>query len=461
MKKLRSCFLLILLMLAVAAFTACGQSTAPDAADSGSMTEAAADVQDNDAHAQALDAQATEGQPEEPDPIGRGTLPSLHIGLPASRIHRNNWNAATVSLRDAGDYSFAAVVAQVRGRGNSTWRYMGEKRPLRIRFSDARPMFGSDYAARDWVLIANANDYSLMRNFAAHFLSSLLCSQDFAPAHRFVHLYLDGEYRGVYMLSDQIQVHEGRVELTAHEDPALSEYFLEWCRHPKAEGDVYFRVGEGNSPFELPFPGNRYLTGAHIQWANNFMNEVDAAIRAMDFAAMEALVDMPSFVDMYLVHEFFKNADVGFSSMFFQIRQGPGGPRLYYGPFWDFDQTAGNTFTSGWYTDYSPQRMWAGFANHWLTSLVIMPETRALIAERWEQLRDNEIAGMIAHLEYTALRYQECFERNFVRWPNKLGNYLWRTPLTVQAIPTFMGQVEYLTDWFRQRSVWMDGFLLG
>ena len=395
---------------------------------------------------------------EQQDEFRFGVLPSLHVSLPAADLHRHEWRDGYVSLTGAGEHSFDPVDARIRGRGNSTWRYMGEKRPLRFRFSTPQPMFGTEYAARDWTLIANAMDFSLMRNASAYFLGSLLSGFDFTPGHWFVHLYMDGEYRGVYMLSDQVQVLDGRVNLTAHDDPTLSEYFLEWCRHPKSDEDVYFRVGFYGVPFEMTYPDP--ASPAHVYFANDFMNQVDDAFRSLNFHALENLIDLHSFVDFYLVNEFFKNSDSGFSSLFFQIRQSPQGPRLFAGPLWDFDQSSGGSFAHGWFTDYRPERLWAAITNHWFLSLVRMPQTREMIADRWREIREDEIPALLSFVENFTAFYRPCLERNFERWPDKLGNYLWRTPPSVSAIATHEGQVEYLLNWFRRRVIWMDGFLL-
>ena len=392
-----------------------------------------------------------------PTNMSRG-FPSLHITIDADDIHRHDWQHVFVSMYGS-DYAFPKTEARIRGRGNSTWRYMGEKRPYLIRFAEAHHMFGSAYAARDWVLLANSIDYSHMRNYAAFYLASMLDGMDFAPARHFVHLYTNGDYRGVYMLTDRMRVNTGRIELTRNSDPALSEYMLEWCRHHRSQDEVYFLMGERNIPFVIRYPDANRVTDAHVAFASDFIDQVDYAIQGLNYELLKDLICMDSFVDFYIVNEFVKNADFGFSSVNFTIRQWECGPRLVAGPVWDFDQSAGGSYAH-WFPDYSPRRIWAAVTNNWFSLLVLMPEFREAAAQRWYEIRDNQVPAMIARVEYLAIVYQNCFERNFERWPNKLGRYLWRTPATVVVIPTFVGQVEYLTHWYRQRSLWMDGFLL-
>jgi len=171
------------------------------------------------------------------------------------------------------------------------------------------------------------------------------------------------------------------------------------------------------------------------------------------------------------MHEFFKNHDVAVSSVRFQIRQVPNTedwahsadatrPKLFAGPMWDFDQGAGASSGGGrpgW--NPGPTGAWAAVDNLWLRYLMGKDWFRAEVRTRWNQIRNNEVREMLGELERVAVRYQDCFERNFERWDEKLGRATFRTPSSIVAIPTWRGQVEYLNNWFHRRVIWMDGFL--
>jgi len=482
-------------------------------------------------------------------PVARGTLPSLYLSVPAYEhggflvnyrpdgTSINLWppnHNSTVHLRGAGEYSFAGATAQVRSRGNSTWRYF-VKRPLRLRFfpaAQARPMFGSSYSAADWTLIANAMDYTLMRTYLAYFMTDLLGTFDFVPMHRLLHLYMAGEYRGVYLLSDQIQrLGSGnpghRIQLMAHNQaglpanaPHLREFLLEWCRHadtvptsrwgetmvtenqvrnwvipgtPPAGADLsvefeQFFWSEQGIPFEIGFPENTaFMQGSDAPntawrgrrastplsgWAfvRDFVDLVEYTIRTGNEAAVRRLIDVDTFVDFYLMHEFFKNHDVAVSSVRFQIRQVENidninndeatRPKLFAGPIWDFDQSAGGSAGGGrpgW--NPGPEGAWAAVDNLWFRYLMGKDWFRNEARIRWSQIRNNQVQEMLGELERVAVRYQNCFERNFERWDEKLGRATFRTPSSIVAIPTWRGQVEYLNNWFHRRIIWMDGFL--
>ena len=390
-------------------------------------------------------------------------MPSLYIDINPDDILYDEWTRGiTVSLKNAGgwEYEFENIFTRIRGRGNASWWAMGEKRPIRLRLESPRSMFGTEYIARDWVLLANVIDYSHMRNVGALYLGALMGRFDFSPIPAiFVHLYLNGDYRGVYQFTDQIQVqrYPGRVDAEFNPDPALSEYFIEWCRHGRKPEDISF--DSDGIPFLVHYPNTEDMTKDHVKFLSGFVDKANQAIRNGIFDEVAKFIDIPTFVDLYLVNEYTKNSDVFFSSVFFNIKlEENGSHKIYAGPLWDFDQSAGGT-SDTFYPDYSPQGAWTATENDWFRRLMRIPEFKQAVSERWFEIRDVEIAETLEEIRYLTTAYRDDFERNFVRWPNLLGKYSWRTPREMQAIGTYEGQVNYLLDWYEQRIIWMDEFL--
>jgi len=259
---------------------------------------------------------------------------------------------------------------------------------------------------------------------------------------------------------------------------------LEWDRHP---ADTVFTVpntrdpfGRGNIPFNIDFPVDDQQTAAHQAWAETFVRSVNTAIISRNWASIAPLIDVPTFVDMYLVHELFKNRDFGYSSLFFQIKHKPS-PKLIAGPVWDFDQSAGSVVDAPQYPDYSPTGgdypgvytgAWAAYDNPWWRDLMLIPEFQKLVVARWNEIRNDQVESMIRQIRPIATFYSNCFNRNFTEgglgsgmnrasWTamSQPDTGLWRTPNTIRNITTFMGQVNYLVNWFEQRRIWMDGYM--
>lgn len=398
----------------------------------------------------------TDGLAVEPElPPG---LPVLHItsSYDPFTVERNFWHDGTLTLSDT-EYGFSEEAVRIRGRGNSTWLRGEDKRPLRLRFPEARHVFGSEYAHRDWILLANHFDAALLRNHTALHLASQLENLDFTPTSHHVHLYANGEYMGVYQLTDERDIGPGRLPLTFDPAPAVSEYLFEldghlvgWQAEHNVEGEDFFKVD--GMAYDIRFPGSDDWDG-HLEYLHTFVQQVNDTIHTGDFAAIEALIDMPSFVDFYLVQEATKNADVGMFSVFMTLRGQGDDRRVYFGPAWDFDRSFGNTL------DWpEPDDVYAAFQNDWFAALLDIPEIFTLVADRWNEIRDTAISDTIANVRDIATRYEADFVRNFERHPHILGRPHRPTPQQLWEIDSFMGHVDYLTTWFEARVQWLDDF---
>ena len=377
-------------------------------------------------------------------------------------VERDLWHDGTLTLSGAVDeYAFDDVAVRLRGRGNSTWVFGPEKRPLRIRFEEPQPFLGSSHAHRDWILLANHLDMSLLRNYAAFYLGASLGNLDSTPFTRIVNLYINGEYVGLYQLTDERDVGPGRIELTFNEDPALSEFYFEldghvvgWLADDNYEGEDYFDVN--GRAYDVRFPGGSARTPEHMAYMQSFVAAFDEAIYDRDFEALSSIIDIDAAIDFYLVQEVLKEIDVREFSIFMTIRGQGDDRRLVFGPLWDFDRSAGNTFY--WTT---PEFIFAGYRNHWFEGFLDIPEMRALIIERWNDVARDSSWAMVEHLRYISTEYADSFVRNFERHnvmeelPNNWENML---PPETRYLNTWHEQVEYLLEWFELRIEWLDRY---
>ena len=380
---------------------------------------------------------------------------------------REFWHYGTATMRGAGyGRNFANEEVRLRGRGNSTWWFGRDKRPLRLRFSPPRYMLGSCNPHRDWILLANHFDRSLMRNHVAFYLGGLLEGLDFTPMSRFVHLYVNNVYMGVYQLTDERNLGPGRTEIHLDSDPTLSEFMLEMdgrVRYiPENEGLTWVRTNSG--PLDIRFPSGDYHTLEHAAYVRAFINRVGSAISGGNFEEIARLIDIPSFVDFFLVQELIKNPDVGWSSVFMTLRGTGEGRRVFMGPLWDFDIAIGNYHDQAhgrWAMEgkygYSPYGLTAATRNSWFRDLMHVPEFAEITANRWKEIRDSQIAQTLRNIEYLAVTYEMEFNRNFQRH-DIMGIYLWQDPAHIIEIETFMGHVEFLLSWLERRIVWLDGY---
>ena len=405
-------------------------------------------------------------------------------------LQRYDWgHMADISITGtSSQFEFTNQIAEIRGRGNSTWRVMGDKRPIRIRFphetdcmihlgggGNGRAMFDSEYAFRNWVLMAHVVDPSFMRNRAAFDLARQMGTMCFVPNSWFVHMYLNGEYRGVFELADRVERRTGRIELnnsTTQRNPHNQEYLLHMSRHPRGVADTpagsdWFLVGRQRFEIQHPEDDKIYLGSPFNAYVIDFVNRVDSAINSGDEDRIRDMIDIPSFVDVYIVDEFLKNRDSGFSSEWYTIRGRGDTRRLHAGPVWDFDQAAGSTmhFLRGSYG--SPWQLWSANQNLWFNRLMRQRWFYDEVATRWAHVSAHYISNTLAMIDYMGTRFAgdtyTGFGRNFARWPEHLLEAPWRIHSRVSpamhGITTFDGHVEFLSDWLTQRDAFMTYFL--
>lgn len=339
-------------------------------------------------------------------------------------------------------------VLQIRGRGNSTWDLM-PKKSYRIKLSD-RQMLLDMPSSRDWVLIANHSDKTLMRNALAMELGTTI-GMAWTPRTASVEVFLNGVYNGVYLLSENIKVAEDRVNIDE-----------------LGEEDVGPEVVSGGYLLEVDFRRDGYTIDTAIEelpivfqdpeepaleqeaYITNYLNEFEAVLHSEDFAdpvsGYAAYIDVDSFIRWYLVNEIFRNVDANMWSSCWMYKPRDG--RLHMGPLWDFDLAAGNAnysdafVTSGWWVREGP----------WFSRLFEDPAFLARVREIWNEIASDQLPALLQAIQTRATSMQQAQLNNFQRWP-VLESYVWPN----YTIPgSYAGEIAYLDDFLRARIAWMD-----
>lgn len=132
--------------------------------------------------------------------------------------------------------------AKIRIRGHSTTTL--PIKPYKIKFEKKQKIFGISGKYKNWALLANHYDKSLIRNSLAFKISEII-GLEFTPRCEPVDVILNGNYRGNYFICDQIEVKEGRVDIEKiTEDDITGGYLLEIDGRAMKE-DKYFLTDRG------------------------------------------------------------------------------------------------------------------------------------------------------------------------------------------------------------------------
>lgn len=327
---------------------------------------------------------------------------------------------------------------KIKGRGNTSWK--NDKKPYRLKFNKAVDLFGNG-AATDWTLIPNHTDYSMIRNYLAYTAGSKMEALDGMGEMQFVELYLNGSYDGVYLICEQIEPHENRVQMETAEGVLDAGYIIELDGH--SEGD---RFVVNNTYYTIHAPEN--YTKEQKTYIGTYVIDCLDAIESGDWEAVTALMDVESYAESYIIHEIHKCCDVGYSS-FYMIKDAGG--KLRCGPVWDFDRSLGNVYNKAGSLD--PAALFASYENKWFAGLLEYEEFVQIVCEKLEHYAPILKQAYNDCFSYIS-DYKDSFERNNERW-DILGKDLYPNPTSLVRIRSWQGHVDQVKDFLNKSLDYM------
>ncbi|MEC3878012.1 CotH kinase family protein [Parapedobacter sp. 10938] len=368
-------------------------------------------------------------------------------------VSKDDYINATVKVNPGTAYEQAnrLIHTEIRGRGNSTWGM--DKKPYRLKFHKKEPFLGFA-PTKNWVLLANYSDKTLLRNYVTFEMGRQLMAA-FTPRSRFVEIYLNGRYEGVYHLTDQIRVEDDRVAIDElevdeeDEETITGGYLLEIDE--RLDADRWFHSDVMRFPFTFKSPEEP--NDAQFAYITNYIAAVETIITdphiAERSAEYEALIDVPSFVNFYLISELVRNNDTGGGGLSIYMHK-PRGGKLAMGPLWDFDIAMGNINYNG---NEAPEGWWIKTGNRWYKALFRDPKFQQAVKDRWQEVMPSlrtTIMEKIDEAAYGTLRVAQ--QRNFQQW-DILNTWVWPN---YDVFGSYEGEVNYLKTWLNTRMDWMD-----
>lgn len=280
-----------------------------------------------------------------------GPLPTLYLDTASGSmeyIHLEKTNEEAGSLRlydEQGEALCTGDLTVLKGRGNTSWG--ADKKPYNLTLREEADLLGMG-SARNWVLLAEGYNTINVRNklvcdFAA------MAGLPYVPDCRWVDLYLNGEYAGLYLLSERNEIHPRRVDLQPEGTILVSQEYESRLREQKLP---YVCTDSGQAL--------RIRHGAEDpRRIRRLWQSAENAILAPDGVDIvtgkhwSGLIDLDSWAEKYLLEELFGNLDAGSLSQYYYVDGADPREVIHAGPVWDYDFAMGGEDV--WlrpYTDY-------------------------------------------------------------------------------------------------------------
>jgi hypothetical protein len=394
--------------------------------------------------------QQQEPEPEpQPDPVPEG-VPVISIMVEGRQTidSKEEYKNVSVIITENGQLVLEAS-GRVKGRGNATWGY--EKKPYKIKFDEKQGVLG--FAPnKDWVLLAEYCDKSLMRTAYMCELANAV-GLPYPIHYRHVEVFMNNEYLGVYVLTDQVEKKKNRVAVS--DDGFLLEndnYFWEEPLFFMTDYRQYWYT------FKYPDPEDGEIAPGDesYNFITGFMNDFERALYGDNFkdptTGYRKYIDVQSFAKWYLVMELTANLE---PNMYYVLPSRDS--KLQIAPVWDAEWSMGLAHRDDEYAG------WAG--------LPTQPDRYMEIWSKWKyfgRLFEDEYFVDVVRQEWEALgplipefkkRMKAVSDniinaqaRNFQRW-QILG---WHVSVGLINLGSWDKEVEYVHDFFADRINWLD-----
>ena len=364
---------------------------------------------------------------------------------------------AYVTVRGAEnpEDNITEVLTEIKGRGNSTWGMA--KKPYRLKFDKKIKFLGNEAKEKNWVLLANYADKTLLRNALAFETARNIFDFGFTPSVTFVDVVLNGKNLGNYTLTDQVEVKSKRVpvleqeETTTLADPEITGgYLIEVDGFADSEIS-WFQTNKGMK-VTIKYPKDDEINADQTKYITDYTQSMENALFSNNFTDPELgwrkYIDEVSLVDWYIACELFGNSDSWWSTYMYKERD----EIFKLGPLWDFDIAFNNDSRLGDATT-KYMRTYAHDPKTWIKRWWEDPGFVSAVKARWGELRARGLKSfMNNYIIENAELLDESQRNNFNVW-NILSSVVYRE---LAARGSYEAEVNFLKQYVANRINFLD-----
>ena len=345
--------------------------------------------------------------------------------------------------------------AKLKTRGNTTYQAGTLYGAYNYKLTFEEPVnlynFGTN---KKWVLLPNFIDRSYFRQFYTSNLAELVMGDFWSPEMKYVELYINNEYKGLYLLSESIEEDENR--LNNPEFIVQLEQGRLW-RLEQGSDKPFFQIDDKSLSCNITGkntePTNTMYT---LEYPDTLTDNIKAEVNQLVNSAREKKplselnLNLDSAVNFYLFDELFFNSGFGSSSVYLYK---PQNGKIILGPLWDFDQLLLLSRNYGYNRPPTCD-------NNLYRYLLKYPEFRDKLKEKLIWFRDTIEPLALKHLE--SLRNNQNLrtailknENLYHTWQNPLDNLaVWQNEEIIR-LKDWDEHLNFIRDALKGRADWL------
>lgn len=345
-----------------------------------------------------------------------GTLPVLYIDTENHEpiVSKEVYLNATYRLDPMGTEGVEALGSegnplpmQIRGRGHSSWR--AQKKPYKIKFAKKTAIMGMP-KNKHWALLKPTE------NTVAGLQLGKLMGMAWTPSFRPVEVVLNGDYIGLYFLTETIRIDENRVNIHEQKDRETNPDLI--------KGGWLVEVDNYHDECQITIPENnrwnltlRYhspedLSDAQMRWLTDEFKAINAAIYSSDKTSTEweKYIDVESMARFFILQEVMDNPD-GFHGSFYLHKDLADNAKWIAGPIWDL------VCYNREKTDYTfRMKVHYGFTPHWIGEIIQYDSFCKAVKSVWKEVYPERLSEVYRHIDETVLPLDKAWKNDCERW---------------------------------------------
>ncbi|MFZ4583326.1 MAG: CotH kinase family protein [Paludibacter sp.] len=390
----------------------------------------------------------------------------IHTTAAQDIVDKETYLKGIVSVINEPGTSIYTDSLEIKGRGNVSWSF--PKKPYRMKLFNKVSLLGLPAKEKNWTLINNYGDKTLMRNLLAFNISKNL-DIPYTPAGVPVDVFLNGVYKGTYQLCDQIEVATERVmvekmKITDIVAPEITGgYLLEMDAYASDEL-VWFESIQNKIPVTIKYPKDDEIVESQKAFIKSHFETMENAVYAANYTdninGFRKYIDLETFLRHFLVGEISGNTDTYWSTYMYKKRDNP---KFYFGPVWDFDIAFENdyrTYPINNLTDwvYATKGSSANGVKSMINRIFSDPQVVVQLRSLYATYRNNgklSEASLLQAVDEYAARINQSQKLNFTKW-NILNSKVHMNP---QILGSYAAEVNSLKTFISNRFKWIDNKL--
>ena len=380
-----------------------------------------------------------------------GTLPVLYIQTEnkAPITSKDYYLNATYYLDAIGLEGYesfgsasAPLTMEIKGRGNYSWTGF-DKKPYRIKLADKQPLLGMK-KSKHFALLAHADDSNdrkgFMRN-AVGFELSRMIGMTYTPDARPLEVVLNGDYIGLYFLTEHIRVDKDRVNIVEQEDEETDNEKITggWLVEiDNYDDDPHITIKEGGkTTMWITYKTPEVLSPQQEQYLTEQIKLIDNLVYGdKNSDELWNYLDMDALAKFYIVQELTDNYESFHGSCYLHKELGEN-EKWYFGPVWDF----GSSFNRD-----KSQYMYQGnvWHNHWIPEICKFPAFMNRVKEIWNEFYNEDYNNIYNFIDTHENLIAQAAVKDKERWSQYHGS---------QTIGTY---IERTTNVLRKNAEWLN-----